>query len=476
MSRKKSAKDKTERATVEEDDLMCLDEYQCSGNVEIDFPGLCALLDIEDIPSVSIKHPVSESTTEEEGQEDNQAQVNSPYKPCLQVELENESPLSVKGIKISGWKVDEQIARALTKMLPSLSQLQSLHLYCRFWQARLTDQMVISLMSTISLCSSLRAVAIEGNTLPQQSYHLLLAEDSVITQLSLRNNRIGDEGCRLIGSALSTARSTNKNLLSLNLAFNSIGDAGAAHIAQGLRLNRALLFLSLSNNHIGDSGAAHLAAILGKFALTHEEVVMRRRLLVERAESAPAAQFPTVPSSSSLTHSKGELKGISTKKEASKKEEKTAVSKENTKSVKKTSEAKVPQSKGEKSGIKEKQLSTYEDSSNAILDEDKEAVEVVNPLLDQSVQHEKGRIFLPGNRTLISLNLSGNRITEKSLPLFLASLEMQGDGGGLSRLCLQRNRFPPDCEPYVKIKELMALREPLEVSSPEPTEEEGQNA
>lgn len=31
----------------------------------------------------------------------------------------------------------------------------------------------------------------------------------------------------------------------------------------------------------------------------------------------------------------------------------------------------------------------------------------------------------------------GNRITEKSLPLFLASLEMQGEGGGLLRLCLQ---------------------------------------
>ena len=31
----------------------------------------------------------------------------------------------------------------------------------------------------------------------------------------------------------------------------------------------------------------------------------------------------------------------------------------------------------------------------------------------------------------------GNRITEKSLPLFLKSVEMQGDEGGLLRLCLQ---------------------------------------
>lgn len=41
----------------------------------------------------------------------------------------------------------------------------------------------------------------------------------------------------------------------------------------------------------------------------------------------------------------------------------------------------------------------------------------------------------------------------------------------------QRNRFPPDCESYVKIKELMALSDPLEVNIPESTEEqEGQGA
>lgn len=120
-----------------------------------------------------------------------------------------------------------------------------------------------------------------------------------LTDLSLRNSRIGEEGARLIGSALSTVHAANKNLLSLNLAFNSIGDAGANHIAQvcrmevcpsegvrtvsnevktayneklsfyyhpslflkGLRLNRSLLCLSLSYNQIGDDGAACLAEV-----------------------------------------------------------------------------------------------------------------------------------------------------------------------------------------------------------------------
>lgn len=63
---------------------------------------------------------------------------------------------------------------------------------------------------------------------------MLFPVTSRITHLSLRNNRIGEEGARLIGSALSTANSDNKNLLTLNMAFNSVGDGGAIHIAQVL--------------------------------------------------------------------------------------------------------------------------------------------------------------------------------------------------------------------------------------------------
>ncbi|XP_033950612.1 leucine-rich repeat-containing protein 71 isoform X5 [Pseudochaenichthys georgianus] len=425
--------EKTTGATpIEKLPAQTFDEYQCSGHVEVDFHCLCTLLDMKDIPAVSTKPPSSPTDTEGGDKEDSQLESNAEpcwSKPCLQVELEEEDPLRAKYLKVSGWKVDERIARVLQKMLLSLSKLQSLH----FWQAGLTDPMVISLVNTISLCSNLRDVTLEGNHLPEQSYHLLLCEDSVLTHLSLRNNRIGDEGARLIGSALSTTRSANKNLVSLNLAFNAIGDAGATHIAQGLRFNRALLVLSLSNNQIGDSGAAHLAEILVEFPLTHEEVVDRRKMLLERTQTSceqPADQLPLVASSLS----KGK------KKEASKKEDKA--------SNKKSSDAKVSQSKGAKQSGKEKQLAAQEQV---------ECEEVENPLLDQSVQRRDGEIILPGNTTLSSLNLAGNRITEKSLPLFLKSLEKQGEGGGLLRLCLQRNRFPADCECYVKIKELMTL-------------------
>ncbi|KAM4550309.1 leucine-rich repeat-containing protein 71 isoform 2-T2 [Fundulus diaphanus] len=407
------------------------------------------------------------------GVKDDHSQISASLfwsKPCLNIELENEDPLSAKRMRISGWKVNEQIFRAMQKMLPSMTQLQSL----QFWQARLTDPTVISLMSTAALCSNLRAVSLEGNPLPEQSFHLLLSEDSVLTHLSLRNNRIGEEGARLIGSALSTAKSANKNLLSLNLAFNNVGDAGAAHIAQGLRLNRTLLFLSLSNNQIGDSGAARLAATLGEFALTHEEVVQRRKLLLQRtqASSLRADLEQTSTGQLSSVHgasNRGENKDTARKKKAAKKEEKTTEIKE--KPQKKTFDGKGTNSRSGKSGGRGKHLSALEDKSSTNLNEP-ENMETGIPLLDSAVHRKHGQLFLPGNTTLTSLNLAGNRITEKALPLFLASLEKQEEAGGnLQRLSLQRNLFAEDAECYKKINEMKALGDPLVKSS---SEEEGE--
>lgn len=54
---------------------------------------------------------------------------------------------------------------------------------------------------------------------------------SRLTHLSLRNNNIDDYGAQLLGQALSTLQNSNRTLVSLNLAFNHIGDDGAGYIA-----------------------------------------------------------------------------------------------------------------------------------------------------------------------------------------------------------------------------------------------------
>ncbi|XP_059898789.1 leucine-rich repeat-containing protein 71 isoform X2 [Gadus macrocephalus] len=501
MSKKRpeKPKDRSEKAIAVVEDLPptiitrvnekcashAIEDYQCSGNLHVDLPELCLLLGMKEIPVVT-QRPAASSSSATDGEniehDNSEAEKQRLYSnPCVLVVLENEEPLNLKSIKISGWKVDMLVARVLCKILPSLSNLLSLHL----WQTRLSDKMVISLNNTFPLCSNLRTVILEGNPLPEQSYHLLMSKDSVLTHLSLRNNRIGEEGARLIGSALSTTTSANRNLVILNLAFNSIGDAGATHIAQGLRFNRGLLCLSLGNNKIGDAGAAHLAKVLGPFALTQEEIVERRHQLLDREQNSSEHSPPTesslgTPSSSSLNTNlnKSMSKSSVKRKEPPKKEEKTAVTKkDDPKLIKKASELKVQRGKAGKPGAKDKNPSVGDPEDkpgglNELLDHQGEPLE--SPLLETTVQGRDGQVLLPGNTALCYLNLSGNKISEQSLPLFLSSLQKQPEGGGLRRLSLQRNSFCPDFEDFVKIQELMALRDPLNKTTAPQPEQEGQ--
>ncbi|XDV34091.1 hypothetical protein PO909_004296 [Leuciscus waleckii] len=471
--RVKSAKEKADKVDsgIEEETSKTADDHPCSGNLELDFTEQCKLMGVKKIPCVKLKQ--SKSVMEHnQSQKSLESQMTtwSP-EPCLEIELENED--QSKTVKISGWKVDDIMLQVLSRTLPSLSNFQCLHM----WRVGLTDCTFASLRNTVSLCSNLRKLVLDGNPLPEQSYHLLIGEDSMLTDLSLRNSHIGDEGARLIGSSLSTVSTANKKLLSLNLAFNSIGDAGANHIAQGLRLNRSLLCLSLSHNQIGDEGAARLAEVLGPFALTHEEIVERRKLLIIKVEQsviqpslvslADSQEQPlSVRSSSSLDRFNKIAKSTTKKKDNPIKEEKPApaqvAKKEETKVAKK--DDKVPHSQAGKIGAKDKNLPVSEQ-------ETVEVVETVIPLLDPGIVHTGGKVIHPGNTCLTSLNLSGNKLTEQSLKLFLSSLEGQGEGG-LLHLSLNRNRFPSDCDIFLKIQEMMALKDPLNKNNTGQVEDE----
>ncbi|XP_026858135.2 leucine-rich repeat-containing protein 71 isoform X2 [Electrophorus electricus] len=477
------------------------DDYQCSGILELDFPELCALAGVSEIPTVKLRQPTAASpspSTDRGAMEGSPTQISSGSpvttwcrEPYLQIEKENGDSRTVKKVRVSGWMVDEVMARVLSKILPSLSNLQSLEM----WRARLTDRTLTSLKNTITLCSNLRTVILDGNPIPGQAYYILLGEDSLVTHLSLRNNRIEEEGARLIGSALSTVHSTNRNLLSLNMAFNSIGDAGAIHIAQGLRLNRSLLCLSLANNHVGDSGAAHLAEVLGPFALTHEEIVERRRQLIMRDQLVPSQGVGTdstgehplsIPSNSSIECNTSKVsKSSSKKKDAPKRDEKpaagqtgaTAAKKEEHKMTKKASDTKIARGRGGKSGGKDKHPSvTEQEEKSSSVQKSEEVVETLSPLLDPDVRHVEGKVIHPGNTALISLNLSGNKLTKQSLHMFLSLVGGQGEGG-LLRLSLNRNNFPLDCEAFLNIQAMMSLKAPLiKAGSGQVDDEEGQAA
>ncbi|XP_042832968.1 leucine-rich repeat-containing protein 71 isoform X8 [Panthera tigris] len=467
------------------------EEYQCTGVLETDFAELCTRSGYTDFPKVVTRprpHPAfvpSGSMSEKPAQDDQRLSASCSlnsleskyvfFRPTIQVELEPEDK-GVKEIYIRGWRVEERILGIFSKCLPPLSQLQAIK----------------------------------------------------IAHLSLRNNNIDDHGAQLLGQALSTLRSCNRTLVSLNLAFNHIGDAGAGYIADGLRLNRALLWLSLAHNRIQDQGALKLAEVLRPFELTHTEVVERRRLLLEKGTQersrSPSSSRPgdsktdreknllLQVNSAALTEKTDKTqttkipKGLSKKKEKSggesvRKEEKSGSGQSPTQGTPKKEdpaksgkgkvtipEQKTSKGKGPKTGSKEKRSFLLESEhlgqSLAYSWSPKhqlvaEATETVNPLLEP-VEHRNGKVFVPGNKVLLHLNLLRNRITEVGLEGFLATVQYQAQFSkskspskgpvGLLRLSLAKNCFSPQCPAYTTIQELMLPRAP--VTKAKPREEE----
>ncbi|XP_008153847.2 leucine-rich repeat-containing protein 71 [Eptesicus fuscus] len=502
------------------------EEYQCTGSLETDFAELCTRLGYSDFPKVVARprpHPtfvpsssVSEKPIVDDQRLSGSCSLNSLeskyvfFRPTIQVELEPEDK-TVKEIYIRGWKVEERILGIFSKCLPPLNQLQSIN----FWKVGLTDKTLATFIALLPLCSStLRKVSLEGNPLPEQSYHKLMGLDSTITHLSLRNNNIDDHGAQLLGQALSTLHTCNRTLVSLNLGFNHIGDEGAGYIADGLRLNRSLLWLSLAHNRIQDKGALKLAEVLQPFELTHTEVVERRRLLLEKGtqerlrspsssrhgDSKTEREKNQVTGASSVALiDKGDKmlaaktpKGLVKKKEKAgevvKKEEKSGsgqspiqgnLKKED---ATKTSKGKVTipeqkptKGKGTKTGSKEKRSILLESEQLIV-----EATEMVNPLLEP-VEHRDGKVFMPGNKVLLHLNLLRNRITEVGLESFLNAVRYQAQFHkssksaakgpvGLLWLNLAKNNFSPQNPLYIMIQELMLPRDPI--SKAKPREEE----
>merc|ERR1712110_1160271 len=70
---------------------------------------------------------------------------------------------------------------------------------------------------------------------------------TAVTYLNLAGNSIGDAGAAAIAEALKT----NTVVTTLFLGVNRIGDAGAAAIAEALKTNTAVTTLYLSGNSIG---------------------------------------------------------------------------------------------------------------------------------------------------------------------------------------------------------------------------------
>uniref|UniRef100_A0A4X2L2I1 Leucine rich repeat containing 71 n=1 Tax=Vombatus ursinus TaxID=29139 RepID=A0A4X2L2I1_VOMUR len=448
------------------------EEYQCVGILEQDFVELCTRSGYTDFPKVvarnhgrptftSEKLVVEEQRVSASCSQNSLLQIETKYaffRPTIQVELEQDDPKTVLEIFIRGWRLAEPILGIFSKCLPSLTQLQAINM----WKVGLTDETLTTFIALIPTCAStLKKVSLEGNPIVEQSYHRLMVPESTITHLSLRNNNIDDQGAKFLGQALSTLRTSNRTLVSLNLGYNHIGDEGAGYIADGLRLNRSLLWLSLAHNRIQDQGALKIAEVLQPFELTHTEVVERRRLMLEKgAQDRTRISRPSVRDPDGQRNLEVNPFSASHKlREVAKKEEKPGSGLSPTQNVPKKEDS----SKSSKGRLPDNPVFCL--LSEQLMPE---PTEILNPLLEQA-EHKNGKVFLPGNKVLMHLNLIRNRITETGLRGFLSAVQYQVKYTkpktptkgplGLVKLMLGKNSFPPQCETYNMIQDLMLPRE-----------------
>lgn len=129
-------------------------------------------------------------------------------------------------------------------------------------------------------------------------------------------------------------------------------------------------------------------------------------------------------------------------------------------------EQKPSRGKGAKPGSKEKRSILLESELVA------EATEMINPLLEP-VEHREGKVFMPGNKVLLHLNLLRNCITEVGLEGFLTAVQYQAQFSkpksaskgpvGLLWLSLAKNCFNPQCPMYAMIQELLLPKDPIKV-------------
>ncbi|XP_063434601.1 leucine-rich repeat-containing protein 71-like isoform X3 [Mytilus trossulus] len=426
------------------------------------------------------------------------------FRPSVQVEMENfDKPDTVTEIYIRGWKIVEPIMEIFKQCWPKMAKLHTINL----WNCGLSGEVITILASTITEIPEMRNLVLDGNTVVEENWHELMGEESPIQNLSLRHCGITDKGAEQIGQALGSTKRCNTKLISLNLSGNRITDVGAEHIALGLRMNRNLMSLSLASNFIGDKGASKIAEILSRFPLTHEEVVERRKHFSEkdfpeRNKSPPGSRRDgskdrpaSVRSQSHMDKDKKGSKASAKKKDPkgkdAKEEEKHDKTKKKEKEDKTLTKKESRGTKGDKSGTvggrssgasiaadtkgtKGKGKGKDKTKQAAQEVEDLSGGEVVNPLTDVA-DFIDGQLWVSGNRVLINLNLSRNKIAESGMNNLLKAMQYQttilmdnkSGGTGLMRIALLKNKISQEHEVMRKLNDIMLHKDPYYKQPPQ---------
>ncbi|KAK5648442.1 hypothetical protein RI129_003334 [Pyrocoelia pectoralis] len=131
-----------------------------------------------------------------------------------------------------------------------------------------------TIRTILQIYPNIRNLSINGNPNHFQNFYILI-KGTTLFHLSARFCQINDRGIKLISNQLKVPY--DHPLLSIDLSSNFISDVGAICISEILRINRILISLNIADNWIADLGVHTLVTVLGKFILTQDECVIRRR-------------------------------------------------------------------------------------------------------------------------------------------------------------------------------------------------------
>ncbi|XP_065644891.1 leucine-rich repeat-containing protein 71 isoform X5 [Hydra vulgaris] len=447
------------------------EKYQPNGNFEKDFTELCFLLDLPSVCSTldsthfsSKSVAIADISKNREDkklilpQDVNSSGMISDKNKKLKVDITVEDDGGKKVLKelhVRGWKLDKKFVTILTATIPDLEKINLIDL----WNTGLDDHTLNDLAVCLNTLTSLRTLRLDGNNnISNQRFDMFITEKSVLQNLSLRSCHLDDSAAKLISDALLI----NKSLLTLNLCFNKITDIGGSYIAKALRMNRSLLSLNLASNNISDDGALSLSQSLSTFPLTHEQVVARRMLL----SSFSSDDLAVSPSSSISTEHDQSSRSFSKQEDKKKIKKKTPVKDSIKRGSSSIDASKNPKTSKNKSAKTDHLVKTPQPDVEDLY-------EFKNPLLEK-VNSINKELWIPGNRSLIILNLSRNKITDIGLVSLLEAIKYQAAIAqemnknvthGLMRLSLQGNSFDNNHPDYLQLQQLMKTRDPFYVQS-----------
>ncbi|XP_078058256.1 NACHT, LRR and PYD domains-containing protein 3-like [Mustelus asterias] len=128
-----------------------------------------------------------------------------------------------------------------------------------FSELRLTPIDCAVLSHVIGLCDTIKHLDLERCNIQCEGLQRLGPILHKCQELSLRLNKVGDSGVKLLSAAL---RNPECKIQKLDLDANALTDSCAEDLASALSTNRSLIDLNLGGNKLGDSGVKLLSVAL----------------------------------------------------------------------------------------------------------------------------------------------------------------------------------------------------------------------